>query len=255
MRKSIIILLGVLFIVSLVSCTTRAQFNDSLDLPSAHNAQNYTFEDPDIIAYVNGHPVLETEMNQYIEMKKVYLNELANLDFELNSEESLIEFGINVYDQFNIQRARLMMSYQEEDWKNEYYKAIVILDEYYNLAEPMIDAYDYIIKMADEEVSIALGKYTDNSAFENDISIDLKSVNQIVAEKLGLTVEECGKTAFRDFWIFEHAFRFLMSLKLDDLDYNESKLRENDSYYLILIETNYNYLDSLFEQAEIVERP
>ena len=144
-------------------------------MQSAHNAQNYTFEDPDIVAYVNGHPVYASAMDQYILMKKAYM------------------------------------------------KAIEM--------------------------------------FFCDKKIDLLSVIQSVADDLEISFEECVNDVYRPFWITEYVYESLLNIAFDDLEYgnavqyndaNESKYWE---YILKCWRINKDYLDSLFEQAEIVERP
>jgi hypothetical protein len=243
--------------------------------------QDYSFENPDVVAYVDGDPVSKASMDNYILMKKAYMEALeTNVEEHSDTDEST--FSETIYNEWNMKRISEINSYSEKDWVKDYYKSILINKKYHDVFE---NADEQLKADGDEEVENVLNRAKNTDSYiemfpvsgsdsymniypdsgiiveVDDDEFDVVLIIQYVAAELGISFEECVDNVYRPFFITEEEYGILLNIEYDGLDYGEKIEYDgaNDvnygNYVLNAMEINRGYLNSLFEQAEIVERP
>jgi len=281
MKKISIVL--ILLIILLAGCSPN---ETSANITS----QNYAFDNPDTIAYVGGEPVSKASMDNYIIMKKAYMKAIAK-DDDRYSDTDMDEmtFSDRVSIKWNIERVNETNSYSgEKDWVNDYYKSIFINQKYKDIFKNDDSPY----KMeADEEVKYILDRANNQESnpdaemhllpdpnkdidpdsepkldsgiiMENDDdAFDIVSVIQSVADDLEMPFEDCVNNVYRPFFIAEEEYNKLLNIQYDGLnygeavEYNDTNDLEYGNYVLNAMEMDRDYLNSLFAEVEIVERP
>lgn len=94
----------------------------------------------------------------------------------------------------------------------------------------------------------------------DDGSFNAVPAVQSAADKLGIPFEECADSVYRPYCITKFIYENLLNRLYDGLDYGErveyngDNELEYEAYVLKTMKINIKYLDTLFEQAEIVER-
>lgn len=276
MKKYNFILIAL--IVFLAGCST-----------TTNNPQlNYSFDDPDVIAYINGDPVSQTSMDNYVTMKKAYMQAVID-HLELFSDVQ-VTFPDSIYFKWNNQQTKEIMTYSEDDWEKDYYRSIVLNRKFHDIVK---DADEILNNAADEELQyitdyqLDQSNVTDGITIEDDIdgiiiiedgtittigdditvgAADPNSIDEIpviasVTNDLDISYYDCFYSVYRPFWISDYIYNYLLNVRFDELDYgdiveyNGSNDLEYEEYVLYGMEINNNYFDSLLDQAEIVERP
>lgn len=229
----------------------------------------YSFENPEIVAYVKGVPVYKVDMNNFIIMKKTYMQAFAKLDGDNISDAVPLQEKIII--QWEIKQAKSIITYNEEDWKEDYYKSIILAGKYHDVikSKSNINIDQNIAGTADAEVQAVLDESKNESEtsdpniviVEDVSSVDVVPVIQSVADDLGISFEECANTVYKPFWITDFEYNYLLFTSFSELSYGEkvedngTNATEYESYISNFMDTNKKYLDTLLENAEIIERP
>lgn len=297
LRKKSVYCLIICFLIMLTGCTPAiTQPVASIQSPNitsqspslSSTAQSkYSFNDPNVIAYVKGVPVNKKDMDDFIIMSKAYSEALANtdesnLDVDMNNKPNGNVMN-NAVDKWTVEHAKKMVKFSDEDWKKEYYKTVFIDSLYRKFCNDSSDVDAGLESLADNEVSDEINSYnilhTDYSAYgiissgpNNNTSLDYRpicqSAIQSAADKLGISFEDCTKTIYRAFYIKDMEYIYLLSdlgpylnqslVKLDygkEVEFDGNNAVEVESYIQHAYDINQNYIDSLLDTAEIVERP
>ncbi len=153
----------------------------------------------------------------------------------------------------------------KKNWKKDYFKSI-FFDKIFH--KEFTDA-DEQLKMA---VEVEINSVLDSATADNDYSdlgiiveigngtIDAVPIIQSVAEELEISFEECLNNVYGPFYVTKFENELLLNIKYDELNYGEtveyngSNELEYIDYVLNSMELNRDYLNSLFEHVEIVER-
>lgn len=242
MRKLLIMIVCAGLIFSVTGCGEKAV---------------YSFDDPDICAYVNGEPVYESKMSQYIDMGKLYWQA---------EKESLLAQGIGgpppedeveeaylVLDEHELDLANEYCGMDDAQWKKDYYKTLLVKKVFYQSSG-----------FGEDYISSTIEQYISDIRQSNEIvlangALDAAALIQPVAQKYDLSDEECLDTVLRDF-LTRNTERGLLMFSFPG--YKGKRVEfdgENAQEYIEGVKdvvAQYNtYLDTLMEKAEFVERP
>lgn len=236
-------------------------------------AYEYSFENPDIIAYVNGNAVYASQGEQYIEMKRSYymaaVDESAKEDktdenknvpkerlaFIQNQNNETYEDILNV----TIQRMSTAIGYSDEQWERDYYKTVIVqaqLNEYSDNDEKIQQSLDVSIDLA---VQDAMNSGSD-AALLFGTGINVNDVIKNVAEKYNLSHEDCVNTVYKEYVSSEIMFDYLKRIFSQNqyegkvVEWNGQNTKEYAEYLHDLNVQFDAYLDGLLDQAEIVKR-
>lgn len=239
--------------------------------------QVYSFEDPDIIAYVDGEPVSRASMNNYIVMKKAYTKAYAEFIEGYSFNGGLEDLYIRWYEEL----IKDTLPYSEDDWVKDYYRSVFLSKKFHetvkNPDEELKDIADWevqgVFKKAEgkdiyiievDEYPDTVDEYPDTGSVSIEVdnnSLNVVPVIQAIADELGISFEECVNSVYRPFYITKYIYDHFLNSFIGSLDYGErveyngDNGPEYEAYVLKVMRINKDYLDSLFEQAEIVERP
>ncbi len=257
-----------LILISLLSGCMSNPINESNANVSNHG---YSFDNPDIIAYINGEPISQEKMNNYITMKKAYKDVLEK-QIERFIENHKIELTSKLYLEYLQEQKQEIESFSEDDWVNDYYKSIFICNLYYDVVKD-----DYLIDYnADCEIqnvmSIFNGKTDLKVGMQSDDYGEITKTMvddpaeyavpaiQTVADELGMSFEECAHNVYIPFFRVDQIYPSLLFCIYDELDYGEiveydgSNASEYEAFMEKVKQMNKEYLNSLFSKAEIVEK-
>ena len=118
----------------------------------------YSFEDPDIIAYVNGTPVYKSQKEQYIEMKKAYYGAIVNSDKGSSDDVNLDPYSemLNKTSEIKLDKMEQAISYSDEEWEKDYYKTFIVEDKIYYFVDKKDSYEDFINNSVDISIKDAL---------------------------------------------------------------------------------------------------
>lgn len=231
--------------------------------------QDYSFENSDVIAYVDGEPVSEVPMNNYIVMKKAYMKALADSLDEYTVTEELM-FTEKMLYRWNVERTSDIKQYSEKDWVKDYYKSIFLGQRFDESDMYTEEQLEYDVNSRVNDILESQKKNNDGLSGLADAGLYVEEINagvdeavavQAAADEIGITFEECLNTVYKPFLISDYKYAMLLNTFYDELDYGKKVeyADANESEYVdFVIDTmrlNRDYLNSLFERAEVVERP
>lgn len=249
-----IYLLYALIFVLLIGCETKNE--------SYQSKNDYSFNDLDIIAYVNGKPIYSLEKEQYITMKRSYYTAVVEAsnskvdDIHLDAYSEMLEKSFDV----PLLRMETMVSYSDDKWDRDYYKTFVIIDKLYEYVDDINEYEAYLDETTDAAVQYALSS-TGIESFFNGTSINKHEIFKNVAEKYNLSLEDFANTIYRAYIRSEIAYDSLMiyygkyEYTGTHIKWDETNTEEYIEYLYKIYKQFDEYVEDLLIQAEIVERP
>ena len=229
------------------------------------STESYSFKDPNIVAYINGIPVYKEQQKQYIDIKKLYAQEIINYYNSLDSEETPLKSGGFSYNPsgraFLKAQSKITQKYlnfYEKDWNLEYYKSIIIenqLNQFWQdkpeMKSVVKDLVDQYMDLVQETGEIPM----------SDGTIDFQQDINDLAEKYNLSYSECVEKIYKPFLEKENAYNFLLNDFFLDKIYNGEKVEFNESNedaytkYIEDVDNQFNlYIDELIDNTNIIER-
>jgi hypothetical protein len=224
-----------------------------------HNIREYSFDDPNVIAYVDGNTVYKDQCEQYIEFKKLMMEEYKDLDdptimsddVEYIDMERLANKGLSFYKRY----AQKYLSLSDKDRIKDYYISFIIknkLKEIINKGTKDYYESNFIFGI-EYEVNSVLAK--DETVF----NIEVTTIESI-AEKYNMTFEDATQKIYRPWLESDSAFFMLLQLYPDNgyagevMKWDETNTEEYIIYCDIVFEEYLKYTGELLDHAEIVER-
>ena len=224
----------------------------------------YSFEDPDVIAFIDGAPVHAVQKEQYIMMKKSYYQAIIDASNDLG--DNLNNKNISAYDMMleesfdvKLKQIETVLSYDDSEWDKDYYKTFIVMDQLYKQTGEE-ELNNFIDEVAEARVNDALHSKDILTYFSNGVSINETQIIENVAKECGLLYEDCADTIYRSFIESDMAYEYLSYYfaKQDyegiTVEWNENNTSEYIEYLFDVYEQYDEYLDQLLSRAEIVER-
>lgn len=219
-------------------------------------SNNDSFDDPDIVAYINGEPIYDSNKEHYIFMAKQFTQAIVDAGKELHDASN------NKDDDPDIlyQRMVKMTAYSDVEWVNEYFKTFlddIIINE---LVKDKDDFSEILDMTVSQEIQKAIDKVSVFRLYNGSI-IDYGNIIEKVANHFDLSYEECVENIYRP---------FITSFSLNDLlfscfvenKYDGQKIKWDETntneYVAFLLDayTKYDeYIDTLLNKSEIVFGP
>ncbi len=107
--KTINLIITVIIIMIIAGCTS----NES-KITTDYN--DFSFENPNIIAYIDGDPVDEVAMSNYITMKKIYIEAVKKrIEGYSDTDTNDLIFQERILVEWDMERTKEQMSYSEEE--------------------------------------------------------------------------------------------------------------------------------------------
>lgn len=231
--------------------------------------QKYSFDNPEVIAYVDGEAVNKVSMKNYITMKKAYMKALADSLDEYTDIEELM-FTEKMLYCWDVERTSDIKQYSEKDWVKDYYKSIFLGQRFDESDMYTEEQLEFDVNSRVNDILESQKKNNDGLSGLADAGLYVEVINagvdeavavQAAADELGITFEECLNTVYRPFLISEYKYEIQLNISYDEVEYGKKVEYDgtNDSEYVDFVlhawRTNRDYLNSLFEKAEVVERP
>ena len=203
--------------------------------------------------YLNGNRIDSINMVQYIEMAKLYWQEVYSLGdtpelLEIENEEQIV---LEISFQSEYEKAKKYLEYSEEEWEREYYRTIIKKDQLYSKFS-IKEQIDLMVNVyADEALNTGEITYIDES------KISISEVFMVFEDKYGLTYKDFIENVFKPFIQSLSEDENLLGYFADQI-YTGNKIQFNiknkDEYisYLIDLNSEYEkYIEDLLEQTEI----
>lgn len=225
----------------------------------------YSFNDSDIIAYVNSEPVYKSEMERYIYFKQLFMEEIVVAGPEQyigKYDKDDIEFVRGVLNSkafyiANYNNAVEYIKLSVEEKEKDYYRSLVTRqtneEKQPNLLPSLDGSVDYTVQGAYElDVPFSI---------DGDSTIYISDIINNVAEEFNISYEECVETTFKLYITNELAESYLL-FYFEGNEYNGDNIKydgANDEEYtksvLAKLDGFDEYKQKLLKECEIVERP
>ncbi len=225
----------------------------------------YSFENPDIFAYINGEPVYESQKDTYVEMKKAYYSDILN-SIQKNEEADVAESDLynemlgKTYET-ELNRMRNIVSYSDEEWQKDYLRTFIIEKQLYGFVGEKKDSFsEFENSTIDTAVQDALHPNGVKLDIYNVASLNVEDVINRVSEKSNMSYEDCANTVYADFVKREFQYQYLSyyfagsEFQGDKIEWNGTNVKEYTAYMLNVTSQYEDYLTRLLESADIVMR-
>lgn len=232
--------------------------------PTSDQQSTYSFDDPNIAAYVMGEPIDINKMEQYICMKSEDMSELVSLGaepkFDSNSDDPTSkarDIMNTVSYKIKYRQAKRYLSYNTEEKRKDYFKTVIVRN---NLEKESSTIKDFINDMVDHSVQDKLENDDVPLTIDDDSEIYVSAIIKKVADKCDLSYKDCVETVYRPYikcGIEEESYSmyYFGSVKGEKVEYNGSNAKEYEEYMFNLFEGYYSYMENFLKNAEIVIRP
>lgn len=243
MKSKVIWSLIAVLMIFFTGCNSNNEYN--------FKNNKYSFNDPDVTAYINGEPVYGTEKEQYIFMAKQYYLAIV----EAGKELEIPPDDTDVFYQHMLKKTL----YSDVDWDSEYYKTF--LNEI--LINELVKDKDAFSKFVDMTISTEMQKAKDkiDITLYNASVINYGSIIGKVADHFNLTYDECVEKIYKPFikslFLYDSLFSGFVEYK-----YQGQKIEwdgsNKDKYVEFLLDaySKYDeYIGKFLSESEIVLRP
>jgi hypothetical protein len=219
----------------------------------------------DIEAYINGTPVSASKEAQFIEFSKLYwpevsasCDEIINMEYEETDDEFTTEEEVRLLKYLAGiigSDAKKKAAYDDEDWRLEYYRLIIVKDQYYAMNKQFQDSIENGVEQNVEEI-LDTGVY---SYLNGDI--DITGILETMSYQNNMTIEEYAEQVLKPFLELMGAEEFYRMYYAKNIyggkvvELNETNIEEYATYYADMYEQYYAYTEELLEKAVIAERP
>lgn len=250
LNQTTALLFMVILIMMLCGCQTKSE---------------YSFENPDIFAYINGEPVYESQMKPYIEMKKAYYADILN-SIQDNTDDSAAESDpysemLNKTYEIELERMKTVVSFTDEGWEKDYLRTFLINKKLNDFVAGKKDSFKEFIKSTVETaVQEALNSKGIEINYYNVASLNVEAVINNVGDKLNLSYEDCAETVYADFVKNEFLYQYLINYFTEKefmgekVEWNGSNVNDYTDYFSDVYSQYEDYLSELLDSAEIVKR-
>ena len=190
----------------------------------------YSFENSDVIAYVNGEPLEKSCVEQYIYFKTEYLKAVIQdsepYETEQYANDDLIykEGEINRITEYIIycDLAREYLLLDNTEQTEDFYSSMIVRQK---IEEKEVVSLEDIEPTIDYAVQVA---YEDTPIYIDDTPIYISEIINNVAEKFNISYEECVENVFRLFITYETTEAYLLDyFRINE--YSEEKVKYNGS--------------------------
>ncbi len=259
MKKTIFIVLAIVFIAT--SCSAQKE---------------YDFSDPNVAAYLNGEPIYQNDINLYIELKERLMEEYIENDVEYdfaNLENKFYGYekylGYKHFDTLIYDTAKEYLSFTDEQKRKDYFRSLVIIDYFENGLVEWNQQF-YLDLLAKNKLDLPA---------KNNKYIDVVSVIVEFSKKNNMTIEEYYEKVFvyyfksMEFYINppesfmdkEFSGKTVELLRQDPTKWTADNEEYIEEMWVNLVDfldyadeiyTQFQaFLDEKFEKADLVERP
>lgn len=212
----------------------------------------------EVTIYINGEAVNITEIEQYIDISKLYWKSVFEIGNEPNvntDTENVDNEALDLMFKIYYHKAEVYMNYNDDDWKKEYIKSEIVKDELYSKTEVMKDEIATMVDVYVQEI-LDTGKltYLDNS------KLDMSEILNKLATKYDLLYKSCVDLILRPFYERISADEIFLYYFADNgyigkkIEWDGTNLGEFEAYLNDLYRQYDEYKVKLLEQADIVEK-
>lgn len=255
-----IFIIVILILIIITGC--EVNYNS---LEDTDDVINYSFENPDIVAYINGRPIYMKQMSAYIDMKTKY-NKLIYSNgsepiFSYDEARSDDIYYIGTYVvkligyKIDYLRSEKLIKFIDAELRRDYYKNVIYLDY---IRKNEIENWDSIVFQGDKIIQRARDRDFKVS-LDDCQEINIVSIIDDVAKDYNMTYKECVDTVFAEFWRYELAYKYRLSIfgdkyKGERIKFDGTNEKEFIQFLMDVYDQYEEYIDMLFEKSEIIER-
>jgi len=203
--------------------------------------------------FLNGEKIDNDLMQQYIDISKLYWGKVYEIGEKPRADKSDKDYeSISIIFKANYEKAKKLLRYDENDWKDEYLKMIVVKKELYDDFPVM---REQVTQMADDYI----GQVKENGtvSYVDGADIDLKQGLEFLSRKCDMTYESYADKIFRAFYEYQAADEIFMSrfigngFKGEKVDWNGSNAEDFRNFFTDLCVQYERYKDGLLKNADI----